>query len=62
MAEKDSIPSLSNLLLEKSAWLYFCPLYSEYIMDSSKNDPTDLNEIYNRDYCITPERLPNLKP
>ena len=62
MAENDSIPSLNNLLVEKSAWLYFCPWYNEWIMDSSKNDPADLKEIYNSDYCITLERLPNLKP
>ena len=62
MAENDSIPGLDNLLVEKAAWLYFCPWYNEWIMDQSKNDPADLNVIYNSDYCITLDELPNLKP
>ena len=62
MAENDSIPSLDNLLVEKAAWLYFCPWYNEWIMDQSKNDPADLKVIYNSDYCITLDELPNLKP
>ena len=61
MAENDSIPSLDNLVIEKSAWLYFCPWYGEFILDKSKNDPADLKELYNSDYCITLERLPSFK-
>ena len=62
MAENDSIPSLDNLVVEKSAWLYFCPWYGEFILDKSKNDPEDLNVLYNSDYCVTLDELPNLKP
>ena len=61
MAENDSIPSLDNLVVEKSAWLYFCPWYGEFILSSSNNDPADLKKLYQSDYCITLEELPSLK-
>ena len=60
MAENDSIPGLDNLLIERSAWLYFCPWYGEHILDSEKNDPEDLKTIYQSDYCVTLDELPNL--
>ena len=60
MAENDSIPGLDNLIIEKSAWLYFCPWYGEHILDSSKNDPADLKVLYQSDYCVTLDELPNL--
>ena len=60
MAENDSIPGLDNLIIEKCAWLYFCPWYGEHILDSNKNDPKDLKILYQSDYCITLDELPNL--
>ena len=61
MAENDSIPSYYNLVVEHSAWLYFCPWYGEYLMDKKNNDPDDLVELYQSDYCITLDELPNIK-
>lgn len=61
MSENDTIPSLENLLKDKAAWLYFCPWYQNYI-ESEQNNPVDnLIEIYNSDYCITLDELPDLK-
>ncbi len=61
MSENDTIPSLENLLNEKASWLYFCPWYMNYI-NSEQNNPVDnLNEIYNSEYCITLDELPDLK-
>ena len=61
MSENDSIPSLDNLVNEKAAWLYFCPWYQGYLTSEQNNPADSLNEIYNSDYCITLDELPDLK-
>jgi len=61
MSENDSIPSLDNLVSEKAAWLYFCPWYQGYLTSEQNNPADSLNEIYNSDYCITLDELPDLK-
>lgn len=59
MSENDTIPSLENLLNDKAYWLYFCPWYGNYLTDLTAKDK--LNEIYNSDYCITLDELPDLR-
>ncbi len=59
MSENDTIPSLSNLVDSKAAWLYFCPWYGNYITDASLNPVDNLAEIYQSDYCITLDELPD---
>ncbi|MBD3919186.1 beta-mannosidase [Paenibacillus sp. PR3] len=61
MAENDTIPSLQNLTEEKSGWLYFCPWYGEFITSSANNNPTTLTTLYQSNYVITLDELPNLK-
>ncbi len=61
MTENDSIPSLENLLNDKAAWLYFCPWYMNYLTSEQNNPVENLNEIYNSEYCITLDELPDLK-
>lgn len=67
MAENDSIPTLTNLLEEKAAWLYFCPWYdggsdnTNFLSNPIFNKVEDLKEIYQSDYCITLDELPDLK-
>ncbi|MGN0613616.1 MAG: glycosyl hydrolase, partial [Porcipelethomonas sp.] len=61
MTENDSIPSLENLLNDKAAWLYFCPWYMNYLTSEQNNPVDNLVEIYNSDYCITLDELPDLK-
>lgn len=61
MAENDSIPSLENLLNDKASWLYFCPWYKNYLESEQINPVDNLYEIYNSDYCITLDELPDLK-
>lgn len=67
MAENDSIPTLKNLLDEKAAWLYFCPWYdggspnTNFLSNPIFNRVEDLAEIYQSDYCITLDELPDLK-
>ena len=61
MSENDSIPSLENLINDKAAWLYFCPWYMNYLTSEQNNPVDNLIEIYQSDYCITLDELPDLK-
>ncbi len=61
MSENDSIPSLENLINDKAGWLYFCPWYMNYLTSEQNNPVDSLVEIYNSDYCITLDELPDLK-
>lgn len=61
MSENDSIPSLENLVNDKAAWLYFCPWYMNYLTSEQNNPVESLAEIYQSDYCITLDELPDLK-
>ena len=61
MSENDSIPSLENLVNDKAAWLYFCPWYKNYLMSEQNNPTENLKEIYNSEYCITLDELPDIR-
>ncbi|ASA20068.1 glycosyl hydrolase [Paenibacillus donghaensis] len=61
MTENDTVPSVQNLTEEKSGWLYFCPWYGEHLMSSAFNYPDTLTELYQSNYVITLDELPNLK-
>ncbi len=61
MSENDTIPQVANLKNEMAGWLYFCPWYGWYIT-GEQNNPVDwLKEMYQSEYCITLDELPNLK-
>ncbi|MBR6670980.1 MAG: glycoside hydrolase, partial [Ruminococcus sp.] len=61
MSENDTIPSLENLINDKAAWLYFCPWYMNYLTSEQNNPVENLIEMYNSEYCITLDELPDLK-
>lgn len=61
MSENDSIPSLENLVNDKAAWLYFCPWYMNYLTSEQNNPVDNLIEVYQSEYCITLDELPDLK-
>ncbi|GIP16949.1 hypothetical protein J40TS1_25910 [Paenibacillus montaniterrae] len=61
MTENDTVPSLQNLIEEKAGWLYFCPWYGEHLMSTAFNYPATLTTLYQSDYVITLDELPNLK-
>jgi mannan endo-1,4-beta-mannosidase len=60
MTENDTVPSLQNLTDEKSGWLYFCPWYGEHLMSTAFNFPATLKTLYQSDYVITLDELPDL--
>lgn len=61
MTENDTVPSVKNLTEEKSGWLYFCPWYGEHLMSEAFNFQKTLKELYQSDYVITLDELPDLK-
>ena len=61
MSESDSIPSLDSLVDDKAGWLYFCPWYMNYLTSEDINPVSNLKGIYNSEYCITLDELPDLK-
>lgn len=61
MTENDTIPSVQNLVDEKAGWLYFCPWYGEHLMSTAFNYPATLTTLYQSNYVITLDELPNLK-
>ncbi|MGN0606507.1 MAG: glycosyl hydrolase [Oscillospiraceae bacterium] len=67
MSENDSIPTLANILDEKAGWLYFCPWYdggsdsTNFLSNPVFNKVEDLKEMYQSEYCITLDELPDLK-
>ena len=64
MSENDSIPTLENMLAEKAGWLYFCPWYdggsesTNFLSNPVFNTVEDLTTMYQSDYCITLDELP----
>ncbi|KUP23398.1 glycosyl hydrolase [Paenibacillus sp. DMB5] len=60
MTENDTIPSVKNLTEEKSGWLYFLPWYGEHLMSSAFNYPATLTTLYQSNYVITLDELPDL--
>lgn len=61
MTENDTIPSVQNLKEERAGWLYFCPWYGEHLMSTAFNYPATLTTLYQSDYVITLDELPDLK-
>ncbi|MGZ7444673.1 glycosyl hydrolase [Paenibacillus sp. TH7-28] len=60
MTENDTVPSVQNLTEEKAGWLYFCPWYGEHLMSTAFNYPATLKTLYQSDYVITLDELPDL--
>ncbi|WP_260984607.1 glycosyl hydrolase [Paenibacillus xylanexedens] len=61
MTENDTVPSVKNLTEEKAGWLYFLPWYGEHLMSEAFNYASTLKTLYQSDYVITLDELPDLK-
>ncbi|MBR1458276.1 MAG: glycoside hydrolase, partial [Oscillospiraceae bacterium] len=61
MSENDTIPSLENLQNDKAGWLYFCPWYKNYLTSEQNNPADSVKEIYQSEYCITLDELPDIR-
>ncbi len=60
MSENDSIPAVGNLVNDKAGWLWFCPWYNNYLTSQQINPVDDLIEMYQSEYCITLDELPDI--
>lgn len=64
MAENDSFSTVDNLTSEKAGWLYFCTWYdggsdnNNFLSNPTFNTLEDTIEMYQSDYCITLDELP----
>ncbi len=62
MPENDTVPSLKNLQIEGAGWLYFCIWYDNgqqnFVSGTDYQNPDTLKELYQSDYCITLDELP----
>ena len=62
MAENDSIPSMDNMLIEHAYWLYFCPWYDSsqaaFVTGENYQDHAEVKKLYNSDFCVTLDELP----
>lgn len=58
MSENDTVPTVENLIVEDAGWLYFCPWYTDHLMSDRYQDPEALTAVYQSDYCITLDELP----
>ncbi|MDE5584615.1 MAG: glycoside hydrolase [Ruminococcus sp.] len=64
MAENDCFSTVGNLTSEKAGWLYFCTWYDggsddiNFLTNPMFNTEEDTIEMYQSDYCITLDELP----
>ncbi|MDD7516766.1 glycosyl hydrolase [Ruminococcus flavefaciens] len=64
MAENDCFSTVENLTSEKAGWLYFCTWYDggsadiNFLSDPVFNTKEDTIAMYQSDYCITLDELP----
>ena len=65
LMECDSFSTLSEITSEKAGWLYFMPWYdggsddTNFLSNPMFNTEEDLIEMYQSDYCITLDELPD---
>lgn len=57
--ECGTIPTEEQMTSSGANWLFFMVWHTDYITDSRNNDVDTLNEIYNSDYFITLDELPD---
>lgn len=64
MAENDTIPAMDNMIIEDANWLYFCPWYDggedggTAFLSEAYQDYDELIKMYQSEYCITLDELP----
>ena len=65
MAENDCFSTVENLTSEKAGWLYFCTWYDggsdniNFLSNPVFNTEEDTINMYQSDYCITLDELPD---
>lgn len=59
LSETGTIPDASDLDTQGARWSWFCVWSGDFIMDGVKNEVPHVNTVYNHDYVITLDELPD---
>ncbi len=59
LSENDKIPDIDIMVREGAWWSYFCPWYGNFITDGVYNTVESLDKLYNSEYVITLDEVPN---
>ncbi len=59
--ECGSIPTEEQMLAENAPWLMFMVWHTDFITDGKSNTPASLKEIYQSEYFITLDELPDFR-
>lgn len=59
LSETGTIPDPDALETEKSRWSWFCVWAGDFITGGVKNEVTHINHVYNHEYVITLDELPD---
>ena len=57
--ECGTIPTEDQMVSKGASWLFFMTWHTEYLTESKNNSTSSLNEIYNSEYFITLDELPD---
>ena len=60
LTENGPIPDPDLLVQQQAYWSWFCTWGGEFILDGQKNSQSHINKVYNHDYVITLDELPDL--
>ena len=59
LSETGRIPDADHLLEEKARWSWFCLWSGDFILDGMQNEIDHVNMVYNHEYVITYDELPD---
>ena len=59
MTENGTIPDPDKLQADKARWSWFMTWSDDFIMDGIMNESLHINKVYNHDYVITFDELPD---
>ena len=59
LSETGTIPDPDELDKQRARWSWFCVWSGDFIRDGIKNDIAHLNSVYNHEYVITFDELPD---
>ena len=59
LSETGTIPDPDALESEKAGWSWFCTWSGDFILGGDQNELDHINKVYNHNYVITLDELPN---
>ncbi len=59
--ENGEIPDPDSMISDGADWVWFMTWHTDYITDENKNSKETINEVFNHEYVITLDELPDFK-